>query len=78
MNEQQTTPNAASPNVAGERCVCNEVFQHFEKLFEVSPAVRQHLANSRIEFLKAVRAAIDQRIERLSHTGQQGSRIPVE
>ena len=30
----------------------------------VSPAVRQHLANSRIEFLKAIREVIDERIER--------------
>jgi hypothetical protein len=44
----------------------------------VSPTVREHLTNSRIEFLKAVRTVLDERIERLSKKGQQGTRIAVE
>ena len=44
----------------------------------VSPEVKQHLANSRVEFLKAVRAVIDERIERISAKGQQGTKIAVE
>jgi hypothetical protein len=43
-----------------------------------SPAVREHLANSRIEFLKAIRAVIDARIEHLSGTGQRGTKVVVE
>jgi hypothetical protein len=79
MNEQQTGASTASANVGGERCVCNEVLHTFERIFEVPPSVREHLSNSRIEFLKAIRAAIDHRIEHLSHAGQSGgSRIPVE
>jgi len=31
-----------------------------------------------VEFLKAIRAVIDQRIEHLSGTAQHGSRIAVE
>jgi hypothetical protein len=46
--------------------------------FEVPPAVRQHLANSRVEFLKAIRAAIDDRIERVAAAGQPGTKVPVE
>jgi hypothetical protein len=77
MTKGQAAPKTES-NVQG-RCVCDEVRQSFEKLFEVSPDVRQHLANSRIEFLKAVRSMIDQRIEHLSTKAQQhGSRIAVE
>jgi len=78
MNEQQTTSGSANQNVAGERCVCNEVLHTFERIFEVPPSVREHLSNSRIEFLKAIRAAIDHRIERLSQQPQHGSHIPVE
>jgi hypothetical protein len=44
----------------------------------VSPAVRQHLSNSRVEFLKAIREVIDEKIEHLSKAGQQGTKIPVE
>jgi hypothetical protein len=78
MSNEKATPDPASGPAASERCVCHEVMDHFEKLFEVPPDVRQHLANSRIEFLKAIRAAIDQRIERLSQPQQRGSRIAVE
>jgi hypothetical protein len=44
----------------------------------VSPAARQHLANSRIEFLKAIREVLDARIERESKSVQQGTKIAVE
>ncbi|MGC2333354.1 MAG: hypothetical protein WA581_18015 [Candidatus Acidiferrales bacterium] len=81
MSTEQTasTPNSASQSAGTERCVCQEVLDHVARMFEVSPAVKQHLMNSRVEFLKAIRAVIDQRIEHLSGTGQQhGSRIAVE
>lgn len=79
MSEQQASSSTANPHGASERCVCNEVLHTFEKIFEVPPNVKEHLSNSRIEFLKAIRAAIDHKIERLSHTaGQGGARIPVE
>jgi hypothetical protein len=78
MSTEQTTSNAASGNPGSGRCVCNEVLDHVAKIFEVSPAVKQHLTNSRVEFLKAIRAAIDQRIEHLSGPAQHGSRIAVE
>jgi len=77
MSNEQATPSAAESH-AGGRCVCEEVRRSFEKLFDVPPEVRQHLANSRIEFLKAIRAAIDRRIEHLSQPQQRGSRIAVE
>jgi hypothetical protein len=44
----------------------------------VSPEVREHFTNSRIEFLKGIRAAIDSRIDRLSKSGQRGAKIAVE
>jgi hypothetical protein len=44
----------------------------------VSPEVREHFTNSRIEFLKGIRAVIDSRIDRLSKPGQRGAKIAVE
>ena len=81
MSEQQASQQETSQRatgVHGERCVCNEVFDHFRDLFGVPPAAKEHLANSRIEFLKAVREVIDARIERVSKTARQGTRIAVE
>jgi hypothetical protein len=75
-NEQGTAQNASEPRA--DRCVCHELMDHIGKCFDASPAVKQHLMNSRVEFLKAIRAVIDQRIERLSATAQRGSRITVE
>ncbi len=78
MNEQQETQQAGSERVIHERCVCHEMLDHLSEALGVSPAVKQHLANSRIEFLKAIRGVIDDRIERLSSKGQQGTKIAVE
>jgi vacuolar-type H+-ATPase subunit E/Vma4 len=44
----------------------------------VSPAVKQHLANSRVEFLKAIREMINTRIEHLSSQPSKGTRVAVE
>ena len=81
MSEQQASQRETSQNATGahgERCVCNEVFDHFRDLFGVPPAAKEHLANSRIEFLKAIREVIDARIERVSKAARQGTRIAVE
>ena len=76
-NEERATSSASQP-LGGERCLCHEIVDRFEKVFDVPPAVRQHLMNSRIEFLKAVRAVIDSRIEHISRASQTGSHIAVE
>jgi len=39
---------------------------------------RQHFRESRIEFLRGVRAVIDHRIDRLSRKNQSGARVDVE
>jgi hypothetical protein len=78
MSEQQTSSQAADQS-AGHRCVCEEFVGHVQDLLGVSGEVRQHLTNSRIEFLKAIRGVLDQRIERLSkHSAAQGTKIAVE
>lgn len=78
MSDEQKSESPKGEAEASTHCVCQEFFEHFTKCFEVSPPVRQHLVNSRVEFLKAIRAVIDQRIERISSKPRQGSRIAVE
>jgi hypothetical protein len=60
------------------RCVCHQFIDMVRERLGVSPAVKQHLMNSRVEFLKAIREVIDERIEHLSAKGQQGTKIAVE
>ena len=76
MNEQQGNEQATGGR--GHQCVCEEVFGHVQDLFGISPDVRQHLKNSRIEFLKAVRTVLDERIERMSKAENRGTRVSVE
>jgi hypothetical protein len=78
MSEQQASQQATGEGAARERCTCHEVFDHLREAFGVPPAAKEHLANSRIEFLKVIRSVIDARIERASKTARQGTRIAVE
>ncbi len=78
MNEQHAEQQASGEGAVHERCLCCEIMSHLRDCLGVSPAVQQHLTNSRVEFLKAVRALLDTRIERLSKAGQQGTKISVE
>ena len=78
MNGQNPHEQTASERGRHPGCLCCEVLDHLHECFHVSPAVRQHLSNSRIEFLKAIRGVIDQRIEHLSNSGQRGAKIAVE
>lgn len=79
MSEQQATERPAGERVY-ERCLCRETADHVrDLLLPRSDAARQHLRNSRIEFLKAIRTLIDERITHLSAAGQpQGSKVTVE
>ncbi len=81
MNEQQGNPSTTSTTGAApgnERCLCYEMLDLLRARTGISPAVRRHLRNSRVEFLKAIRTVIDDRIEHLSKTSQQGTNITVE
>lgn len=77
MSEPETT-QTASQSVRQEGCVCREVMDHFREAFGIPPEVRDHFNNSRIEFLKGLRAIIDSRIEHLSKPNTQGTKIAVE
>lgn len=76
MAQQQQAEKTASEHSG--HCICCEVMEHVQDLFGVSPAVRQHLSNSRVELLKALRQVIDDRIEHLSGAKRQGAKITVE
>jgi len=78
MNEHEANQKAPGRGAAHDRCLCYEVLDLFRSRLAVSPRVRQHLTNSRIEFLKAIREVLDERIEHLSKPDQQGTKIPVE
>jgi hypothetical protein len=78
VNEQNPNQQTADERVGHHSCLCREVLDRLHECFDVPPGVRQHLANSRIEFLKAIREVIDHRIERLSNSGQRGAKIAVE
>jgi hypothetical protein len=75
MSEQEA---AQTQPVIQERCLCREMLTHFREAFGVSPEVREHFTNSRIELLKGIRAVIDSRIEHLSKASQRGTKIAVE
>lgn len=77
MSEPETTQNAKR-SVAHEGCLCREVLDQVRECFGVSSDVREHFTNSRVEFLKGLRAIIDSRIERLSKAAPHGTKIAVE
>jgi len=78
MSEQEATQQNAGQPAKPERCLCREVLEQFREQLSLSPEIRDHFTNSRIEFLKAIRGIIDSRIERLSRTSQPGAKIPVD
>jgi hypothetical protein len=81
MSNERATSNPAGERAASGRGAPREVHEfidHLANCFDVPAEVRQHFTNSRVEFLKAIRAAIDQRIEKLSAKTEEGSHITVE
>ena len=78
MTEPETTQQNATQPVIQERCLCREVLEQVRQCLGMSPEVREHFTNSRIEFLKGIRAVIDSRIEHLSKASQRGTKIAVE
>jgi len=76
MSEAEAAPETPR---GYEPCLCREALRKIDEFFSVkSETAREHFRNSRLEFLKAVRTLIDERIEKLSRTGQAGAKIPVE
>jgi hypothetical protein len=78
MSEQEATQQKAGRPATHEGCLCREVLEQVREHLSLSPEIHEHFANSRIEFLKGIRAIIDSRIERLSRTSQRGAKIAVD
>jgi len=78
MNEPQEAQSTTRDHAAHEPCPCREIVDTIREYLGVSPAVRQHLANSRVEFLKALREMLDAGIEDLSSQAQKGTKVAVE
>jgi hypothetical protein len=78
MNAETGTPQASTERAAHDGCLCYQFVELLRERLGISPTVKQHLMNSRVEFLKAVRTVIDERIENLSAKGQHGTKIAVE
>jgi hypothetical protein len=71
-------PVAEPARPAAETCLCREAQRLVAQIFRLPEPTRQHLRNSRIEFLKAVRSLIDERIAQLSRAESKGSKVVVE
>lgn len=78
MNEPQETQSTAKEHTGHEPCPCREMVDTVRAFLGISPAARQHLANSRVEFLKALREMLDARIEHLSSHASKGTKVAVE
>lgn len=78
MSEQEATHQNAGQPAIQERCLCREVLEQVREHLSLSPEIREHFTNSRIEFLKGIRAVIDSRIENLSSKSPRGAKIAVE
>jgi hypothetical protein len=78
MTPRKLQPSANEEEVVYERCLCRELIDTVREFVGISPAVRQHLSNSRVELLKAVRQVIDERIDHLSGQAPKGTKVAVE
>lgn len=74
MSENETPKPQSGCACMGAGPTLTEVFRRMGP----SEPVRQHFQNARIEFLKGIRALIDERIADLSKAEQKGAKIVVE
>ncbi len=78
MNEPQEAQSTAREHDVHEACPCREIVDTVRQYVGIPAAARQHLTNSRVEFLKAIREMLDARIEHLSSQPQKGTKVAVE
>ena len=58
-------------------CPVGRFFSDLEKISERKSAFFEHLNSSRIEFLKAIRSLVDERIDSLEKVGaKRGKKMP--
>jgi len=74
--KKRAAPRAAEPEA---KCLCMGMGPKLTEMLECrSQAAAGHMRNARVEFLKAMRALIDERIEHLSRSPRKGTAVPVE
>jgi hypothetical protein len=74
---EETTTSTAGEAARPAGCfLCATALPMLEHIW--SDATRDHFRNSRIEFLKAIRSLIDDRIANLSRHESKGTRVTVE
>ena len=78
MNQPLEGQSADNVHTTHDPCPCREIVDTVREYFGISPAVEQHLTNSRVEFLKAIREMLNARIEHLSTQAQKGTKVAVE
>jgi hypothetical protein len=64
-----------------KHCVCCEANDAISRVFKMmggSEEVSGHFRQSSLEFLKGVRALLDERIEHLGKSAHKGTRVVVE
>ena len=74
--EKTTTAGAADAATPQSGCFFCAVLPMIERRF--SEAGQGHFRNARIEFLKGLRAMLDDRIAHLSHEETKGTHVTVE
>jgi len=75
--KRKTTP--AGKTAVSQPCLCMGMGPKLTELLQCrSEQAAGHLRNARVEFLKALRVLIDERIEHLSAKGKKGTTVPVE
>lgn len=78
MSEKETTA-AESREESQVNCLCMGMGPKVTAMFQCkSESAREHMRNARVEFLKAIRTLIDERIEYLSKTQKKGTTVTVE
>ena len=70
----------AENKMHAQGCLCMGAGPGVSDMFRrlVPEQTREHLRNSRLEMLKALRSMIDQRIDHLSRASQKGTTVNVE
>jgi hypothetical protein len=78
MNNPEEAQSTGREHAAYEPCPCRQIADAVRECIGIPSAAKQHLTNSRVEFLKALREMLNARIEHLSSQAPKGTKVAVE